>query len=158
MSAEEECYIDRPDPVVRFGIGQYGHELEVGVLLLPFLRQIQHIQVRQVVGTPIERNRALDVVMEGVLQHGLDRCESGAAGEQENGFFALLAQGKAPQRAFEAENRLFLQLREYHLAETAVHHAANEGAGSGLTFDISSPTFRPFHRKALPSMPSVWGQ
>ena len=28
-------------------------------------------------------------------------------------------------------------------------------AGSGLTFDISSPTFRPFHRKALPSMLSV---
>mgnify|MGYP006195833991 CR=1 FL=1 len=73
----------RPNRVGR-GVGQHGNEAETGARG-PTGRQIEQVEVFLRACAPVQGDVAHLALAEAVLQHGLDGCESRAAGEHDDG-------------------------------------------------------------------------
>ena len=60
--------------------------------------------------------------MQRVLDHGLDRCETGATGDKNDRLVRFLAQEERAERTFEAQDLAPLELGEQLVGEKAARH------------------------------------
>ena len=94
-------------------IRDHRHVVEEGaVLRRPLLRELVHVEVLRPPAAPVERHRPHDLLVDRVLDDGLDRCEAGARGDEDDGLFRTLAQEEGPERRLEAQDVLLLHLAE----------------------------------------------
>ena len=78
--------------IFRLGVGQHRNEGEIRMLLRPLGRHGRHIQILQGPGAPVQHHFAVDVRVDGVLDHRFDRRETGAAGHENYGLVGVFAQ------------------------------------------------------------------
>src|SRR6476660_5494139 len=94
-----------PVPVVgRQRLRQYRNKPEIVVLPLPAIRKIRHIKVGFGAVTPVERHftgtaPAIDV--KDMLKDAFDWRETGATGDEYNGFIGVFAKKKCAERTLE---------------------------------------------------------
>src|SRR3990167_531254 len=86
---------------------------------LPLPRQFGKIQIAQRQRAAIQYHLALHAVVQGMLDDALDRREAGTTGDEDDRLVAVLAQEEAAQRAFQAQDGLFLHFIEDILRELA---------------------------------------
>ena len=77
-----------------------------------------------VAAAPIQQRRACDALRTQVFDDGLDRREAGARGQQHDRLVAVFAQEEAAERAFQAQDVLFLHRAEDMVGELAAGHVA----------------------------------
>jgi hypothetical protein len=73
-------------------------------------------------GRPSTAPRGADALELQVLDQRLDRREAGARGQQHHRLVRVLAQEEAAERAFHAQDLLFLHRREHVVGELAARH------------------------------------
>ncbi|CAM2158584.1 hypothetical protein PT2222_40385 [Paraburkholderia tropica] len=111
--------------VLRGGLGEHRHEAEVRDVLRPLLGEVQQIQVLLLARAPVERHRAVQVLVNRVLDDRLERREAGARREQHDGLVRILAQEEGAERRFEAQDVALFHLREDVVGELAAGHVAD---------------------------------
>src|SRR5437660_8745505 len=92
---------------------------------LPASRKIGEIQVPFRARAPIQHHRPLDLVMEDMLDDGLDRREARAAGDEDDRLVGLFAEVERAERSFEAENLASLVLRKQRVGKETARHVAD---------------------------------
>ena len=90
----------------------------------PLRRQVGQVQFGPIPGAPVERDRPGDVVVDGMLDQSLDRCETGTAGHHDDRLLRSLAQMERAERPLEAQDVLQLHGREDMVGEVAARHVA----------------------------------
>src|SRR5574343_740455 len=106
-------------------LGEYRYVADIGMLGSPFLRQPVLVQVDLGLGAPKNEHRALAIFGNGMLDDGLDRCEAGAAGEQDHRLGRILAQVEAAVWAVETQDVTHLHGREHLVGELAARYVAD---------------------------------
>ncbi|MNZ91940.1 hypothetical protein D3C78_1109460 [compost metagenome] len=74
---------------------------------------------------PVQRGRAGQALLQHLLDQGLDGRKARARGQQDDGLVAVLTQVEAAERAFDAQDFLFLHAVEHMVGELAARHVAD---------------------------------
>ena len=105
--------------------GQHRRVAEVGMFAGKLLRQRIEVQVASGAHAPEQVYGALDADLEGMLEDALQRCEAGAAADENNRPVGVLAQEKGPQRPLDAQQGLFLHVVEDLVGKQPAFHVAD---------------------------------
>lgn len=111
--------------IISGGFGKYRHIVDIGLFCGPFFGQGVLVQIRAALGAPINEDRALAFLGDGVFDNRLDRRETSTAGDQDDRLDSVFAQIKSAVRAVDAQDVAALQGAENLLSEQPPRDVAN---------------------------------
>src|SRR6185295_3303436 len=84
---------------------------------LPFGRKIREVEIGARAYAPVEHDLAVDRMMKRVLDYRLDRCEAGAAGDEDDRLVRVFAQKEIAERPLDSQDLAALEFVEQLAAE-----------------------------------------
>src|SRR5713226_811245 len=95
------------------------------MLALPAPWQLRKVEIAQAAHAPVEHHRSLDLMMERVLDHRLDRRKACSPRDEDHRLVGAVAQIERAERTFKAQNLAASVLVEQLIAEKPAGYVAD---------------------------------